>query len=69
MEKGNIPDVGTSSRIFLVGESMMNYFYVQMRQHLAFSIARDGFWSFIKDFVRTFIPKNQHKALSRGKDR
>ena len=71
METENISDVGTPSRIFLVCESNMKWhvvknFYIQMRQHLTFSIITDGFGTFIRDIMRTLVQKNQYKVFTRG---
>lgn len=40
-------------------------FYIQMRQHLTFSIVSDGFGTFIRNFVREITPKKLNKDTIR----
>ena len=47
----------------------VKYFYIQMKQHLTFSIVTDGFGTFIRNLVKEFIPKKLNKELPLGRSK
>jgi hypothetical protein len=74
LEKKDIPNISRSPRIFLSCNVKMKWrvvkcFYIQMRQHLTFSIVSEGLGSFIKKVAKDLFPKNLNKELSRGRNK
>jgi hypothetical protein len=74
LEEKDLSNSSRQTRIFLICNDKMKWrivkcFYIQMRQHLTFSVLTDGIGTFVRNMIKEIFHGKLNKDLIRGRSK